>query len=97
VAVIPDAPRLTSAYPNPFNPRIAFTLDVPTAAAVRLAVHDLRGRLVAILHDGTLSAGPHTLSWDGRSDSGSPLASGVYLATLEGGSLVTSRKIILAK
>jgi plastocyanin len=75
-------PRLSPAYPNPFNPQTALSLSLPAAARVRLSVHDGAGRLVALLADATLEAGEHVLVWDGSDQRGRPVASGVYTARL---------------
>jgi hypothetical protein len=76
-AAQPMAFELRPAWPNPFNPstQIAFTL--PAAAEARLAIHDLRGALVAVLAEGSLPAGEHRRVWQPRGQ-----ASGVYFAVL---------------
>ncbi|MBE0567316.1 MAG: hypothetical protein IH621_15260 [Krumholzibacteria bacterium] len=56
---------------------LAFALDLPAAATVRIKVYDLRGREVATLQDGELGPGRHLLGDGGR---GRRLASGVYIA-----------------
>lgn len=92
----PQASALEAAYPNPFAERTQLTVhtDVPGPAAVR--VFDVRGREVAVLHDGPLAAGTHTLTWDGRSADGRRLAAGVYLVRLAGpAGAVTARLTLL--
>lgn len=94
-AVAVDAPRcfsLGEAFPNPFNPetRIEYSLDRVTE--IRLAVHDLLGREVAVLADGRQEAGAHEARF-----SGATLPSGVYLATLTGAGRSESRKLLLIK
>lgn len=42
------------------------------------------GQRVRNLVSGALDAGWHQVSWDGRSDAGSRVASGVYLCQLDG-------------
>ncbi len=72
-----------ACFPNPCNPRTTVQLDLPPggSGACEVAVFDVRGRRVALLHQGPLAgAGPHGFSWDGCDDRGRPLASGVYLA-----------------
>lgn len=59
------------------GPRIDFA--VPRAADVALRVYDLRGRVVARLHEGPLEPGRHVRAWP-RPDE---LASGVYFVRLE--------------
>ena len=63
-------------YPNPFNPTTAIQLALPERAEVHLVVHDMLGRTVATLVDGTLDAGVRTIQFDA-----SGLASGTYFAT----------------
>jgi endonuclease/exonuclease/phosphatase family metal-dependent hydrolase len=74
----PEVPRLLPPHPNPFNPSTSLELELPApTSAVRLAVVDLRGRELALLHDGPLAAGRHIFSW--RPDGA---AAGLYLAVL---------------
>jgi hypothetical protein len=84
--------ELMAAYPNPFNPstQIRFTLDA--GRQTRVAVYDLLGREVAVLVNGTLSAGSHQVTFDA-----SGLASGVYLVRLEAGGEVFTRRMTLFK
>ena len=93
----PANSRLLRNYPNPFNPstRIQFTLS--RDAQVSLRVFDVQGRLVRTLVDSYLAAGPRTVDWDGKSDSGVALASGAYFLRLQGGGTYLSRKVNLVK
>jgi subtilisin family serine protease len=79
------APRVTAiaAAPNPFTRATRLSFDVTTAGPVRVSIVDVTGRLVRTLHDGTLAAGAQVLTWDGVSDAGVSMASGVYLARVE--------------
>jgi hypothetical protein len=73
--------ELMQNYPNPFNPstEIRWTMDV--GRETRLAIYDLLGREVAVLVDGPMSAGAHSVTFDG-----SGYSSGVYLVRLTSGS-----------
>ena len=72
------AVRIDGTSPNPFNPRVRvrFTLDAP--ATLRLDVFDARGRRVRAFAPRGFGRGPGSLVWDGRDDSGRPVASGSY-------------------
>jgi hypothetical protein len=83
--------------PNPFNPKTEIRYDLPAATEVHLAVYSMDGRLVRTLASGRLTAGPHTVAWDGKNDAGSHAASGMYVLKLEAGRDHTSRKIALVK
>jgi hypothetical protein len=74
----PDGLHLSAAWPNPFNPSTSIEVSLDATRPVGLAVFDLLGREVAVLHRGVLTAGLHTFAWDA---SGAP--SGVYFARLE--------------
>lgn len=71
-----------SVAPNPFNPRTEIRLYLGEASPVRVEVHDIRGRLVRVLHEGPLAAGPHDLIWNGDDDRARRVASGVYFITM---------------
>lgn len=58
---LPEGFLLSAAYPNPFNPVTTLDLTLPAAEDVTVAVFDLLGRNVAVLHDGMLPAGTHAL------------------------------------
>ncbi len=73
-----DGRLLRVAGAMPFRGALAFTLVLPVDGAVRLAVYDGRGRLIRMLHDGPLTAGRRTLSWDGRDERGTDTAAGLY-------------------
>ncbi len=70
-------------YPNPFNGGTTFRLVLPQATEVELNVYNLLGQRVAGILHGSLPAGPHEQSWDGRGDNGDRLASGVYFFRLQ--------------
>jgi hypothetical protein len=78
----PAAARLEPPFPNPFNPRVALAFELPVdqaGGAWRFTVHDLKGRLVSVLHDGPLNAGRHEFRWQGLSPTGEAVPSGIYL------------------
>lgn len=84
-------------FPNPFNPSTTIEYSLSQAGPVTLTIHDIRGRLVRTLVDGPLGAGRRSVSWDGRSDAGESLPSGVYLLRIQGGGEQQTRKLMLAK
>ena len=79
---LPSAVSTLVASPNPFNPITSISYRLERAGRVRLAVHDLGGRLVYVLADGVEPAGKHEVSWLGIDQQGRALASGTYLLRL---------------
>ena len=63
------------------------------SADVELAVYNLKGQQVTLLIQGEMSAGKHTIDWDGRS-----ATSGIYLCRLKSnGRVLTAKKMLLLK
>jgi hypothetical protein len=84
-------------YPNPFNPLTTIRYSISEPGHLRLEICGVRGRLVRSLLDGAVPAGTHTIQWDGRSDSGQTVASGVYFYRLSAGDRVQVRRMDMLK
>ena len=89
---VPLAFALEPNYPNPFNPTTTIRYALPEAAVVQLAVFDLLGRRVALLHDGPQAAGRHAVAWDATG-----VPSGTYFYRLTAGRHEATRRMILLK
>lgn len=90
--------HLAQSYPNPFRQSTTIDYTVEQAAPVRLDVYDLLGRRVRRLVEAAQHpAGPHRAVWDGRDESGQPVASGTYFYRLRVGDAVTSKQAIRVK
>lgn len=90
-------PLLSQNYPNPFNPETTISFQMPKAAPVRLAIYNVKGQLVKVLHDGTASQGDNSVVWDGTDAGGNAVSSGIYFSRLESGSKTEIRKMMLMK
>jgi hypothetical protein len=95
--VRPESFTLHQNYPNPFNPEttIEFDLDEPTRA--RLVVFNVMGQEVKTLLDRELTAGNHSVTWDGTDGTNRTVSSGIYLYRLETDLQMQSRKMMLLK
>jgi len=71
---------LYRAVPNPFRGTTAYSYRVPDGGDQRVdvGVYDVMGRLVRRLASGRRASGFHTVQWDGRSDAGVAVSSGIY-------------------
>jgi hypothetical protein len=96
-----SAPSITSMnlknYPNPFNPTTKIAFNLPIASNAKLNIYNVRGELVKTLFQGRMEAGEHSLYWNGVSDAGANVASGVYFARLSAGSHTATNKMLLLK
>ena len=68
---------------------------LPQRGPVHLAIYNLMGQNVATLVEGPREAGLYTVHWDGRTQAGVELATGVYLYRLRAGEGTLSRKLLL--
>ena len=89
--------RIVGNAPNPFNPMTKVQFELAAPGQVRLAVFDVTGRLVKVLHQGPLAAGPHTRVWQGEDSAGRRAASGVYYLRMETDGEAHHRKMMLLK
>lgn len=83
---------LAQNYPNPFNPETNISYTLANSANVSLKVFSVTGAEVAILVNGNMEAGSHTVSFNAAS-----LPSGVYFYRLDAGSFTATRKMLLLK
>ncbi len=93
---------LMQNYPNPFNPTTTISYSLPEAARVNLSIYNVLGQRVAELTNETQRAGFYNVTWDGRNETGSQVATGVYFYRLEatpngGAQFVTLKKALLLK
>ncbi len=96
--IVPSDYVLHGNYPNPFNPQTTFSFTLPIDKRISVRVYDMSGRMVRTLVDNEwFAAGIHQSTWDGRSDGGTPVASGTYLYTLEYGNFRQSNTMLLIK
>jgi hypothetical protein len=92
--------QLAQSHPNPFGPRrgpteIAFELRADVRATLR--IFDPTGRLVRVLVDESLVAGPHAVLWDGRDGGGHELSSGIYYYRLDAGQFSETRPLVMLR
>jgi hypothetical protein len=94
---LPKSFSVSQNYPNPFNPTTKIDFDVPSKSQVKLTIYNVLGQRVTTLIDKSMNAGKYQASWDGRSDSGTQVSSGIYFYKFEAGSFVQTKKMIMLK
>ncbi len=90
-------PHLYWSIPNPFRAQTVIRFQVPARQSVTLAVYDVAGRLVRKLIDGPVDPGLHSVSWDGRCETGERVACGVYFDRFETAGYTQTRKVALVR
>jgi hypothetical protein len=92
----PDLPGI-SCVPNPFRDRSELRLSLPAAGSVAVRIYGVDGRLVRTLHDGPAAAGPLELTWNGRTNDGAKVPSGVYFVRATGAVPESTGRIVLIR
>lgn len=96
-SIPPTTPFLLQNYPNPFNERTIIRFYVPDRMEVRLEIFNLLGQRVKTLLEERKEEGYHLVGWDGRSQGGERVSSGLYFYRFKAGSYVESRKLVLVR
>ena len=94
---IPLAFDLKPNYPNPFNPNTTIEYTIADKGKYELAIYNVLGQKVRTLVNATLLPGKYRVTWDGLSDAGQRVSSGIYFYTLKGKNLQKTHKMILMK
>jgi len=84
--------KLHANYPNPFNPSTTIKYSLSEALFTSLKIYDAVGNEVAVLVDELKSAGEHQIEFNAAG-----LSSGIYYYTLQAGSFIETKKMILMK
>ncbi len=92
-----DGLVLHASVPNPAFARTLLRFELPRRAHAELAVYDVHGRHVRTLVSGTLAAGPHQYTWDGRDGEGQAQSAGVYFYRLSTPEQTATRRLTLLR
>jgi len=93
---LPEKYILHQNFPNPFNGETSIRLDLPQAAKIKFEIVNVLGQVVYDF-ERQFSAGSHTIYWDGSSNLGQTVGSGVYYYRITAGDFVSSKKMMLLK
>ena len=94
---IPNKLTLNPSYPNPFNPNTKISFDLPKSSKVKLQIVDINGRGIANLLSNSLDSGTYNVNWNGTSDSGVNMSSGIYFIILNVDGSILTQKLSLIR
>jgi len=100
VQVLPTRYALGENYPNPFNPETTLPVSIPERVVdgeAQLAIYSALGQVVRVWELSGWNPGFHRLVWDGRDEVGHPVGSGMYIARLQAGGFLQTRKLLLLR
>ncbi|HUI11625.1 MAG TPA: T9SS type A sorting domain-containing protein [Bacteroidota bacterium] len=88
---------LEQNYPNPFNPSTTIRYSLEKKSDVLLEVYNTLGQRVRTLVDAAQATGQYAVTWDGTTDGGAHVASGVYFYRLRTGEFTAVRKLAMIR
>lgn len=88
---------LDTNVPNPFNPATTLRFSISEASHVLLTIYSLDGGRVAVLVDGQLDAGTHSVMWRGRDSRWRMVSSGTYFVMLEAAGEHRTQSMVLLR
>ena len=99
---LPEQTQLLPNYPNPFNPETWIPFELSQDSEVSVTIYDVSGTPVRNISVGYLEAGRYVsqskaIYWDGKTDTGERVASGIYLYQIQAGDYTETRKMVILK
>ncbi len=94
---IPVTYHLFPNFPNPFNTSTTVRFALPMATDVNIIIYDLLGREVNCLLEVGREAGHYQVVWDGRTNRGEVIPTGVYFLRMTTPAYVRTIKMMLLK
>jgi hypothetical protein len=94
--ILPGRSALYSNYPNPFSSTTQIRFDLPNPTAVTMTIYDVSGRIVRRLLKGEIvAAGRHQIQWNGKTDSGHRVKSGIFYYKFNTNQHTRTRRMVL--
>ena len=94
---VPSEFTMTQNFPNPFNPNTSIKYGLPEDTELRFVIYDIRGSLVSTIHTGIQPAGWYDVIWNGITDDGQAISTGIYFARLQAGDYSRTIKMVYLK
>jgi bacillolysin len=95
--LVPEEFMVSENFPNPFNPSTSIRYSLPNSEKVIIMVYDMTGRRIAELVNNFHDPGTYTISWNGKSDEGLNVSSGIYYCRIKAGDYSAIKKMVLIK
>jgi len=88
----PEKIYLHKPYPNPFNPKVNFDIEINSLEDINIEIYSANGKLVESIYSGSINPGLHTFTWNAYDYS-----SGVYIISLDYSGYLSNKKVVLLK
>ncbi|MBK9460327.1 MAG: right-handed parallel beta-helix repeat-containing protein [Sphingobacteriales bacterium] len=92
IGYMPKSNTVLKSYPNPCNQKTVLNFDISTPDNIAIQLFDLKGSLVAVIYNGTLTAATYQFEVNLTH-----LPTGIYTLQLQGSQLYGIQKIMVIK
>jgi flagellar hook assembly protein FlgD len=103
VSTDPDTPTTTqlnlTCYPTPtrVGNNVNVRFEIKSRDVTTIEVYNIKGQKVRTLVNSNFSSGQHQTTWNGRTDNGTPVSSGMYFFRMKSGTYSATKKVVLIK
>ncbi|GAB4313495.1 MAG: hypothetical protein Kow0074_00020 [Candidatus Zixiibacteriota bacterium] len=94
--LVPTSYALHQNFPNPFNAGTVIPVTLKDASDYTLTIYNVAGQVVKTFQ-GEAEAGTLNIRWDGRSNDGTEVASGMYFYRFDTKNFTNTRKMVVLK
>jgi hypothetical protein len=89
--------QLLPNFPNPFNSGTRVEYRLAQKSRVELAIFNTVGQKICTLLNNLQERGEYRVTWNGATDAGQPVPSGIYFLKIQAGDFQQTRKITLLR
>jgi len=82
------------SYPNPFTNSTTIAFDLEKESTVQVTIYSPSGQVVRSLVSENKAAGSHTVTWNGKSESGQDLPKGIYFIRLKTDTYMLANRVL---
>ncbi len=89
--------NLNQNYPNPFNPETTIHYELAKPSNITIRIYNTSGQEIKTLVDKVQNAGSHSMDWNGETNWGQMVTSGVYLLEIRSKDFHQVRKMTILR
>ena len=88
---------IESVFPNPFNSSTTIRYNIKEKGQVNISIFNSSGKRIRYVYNNNQTSGTYHFNWDGKSQSGYSLSSGLYFFSIESNGESTVKKLVYLK
>ena len=95
--ILPKEFNISRNYPNPFNSKTAFDINLVEDTFVKIRIYNIIGEEINVLHAGNMNRGSHNFIWNGKNQYYQNVPSGLYFLHITSDNFNFTTKMTLLK